>query len=172
MSRRKSPPRRNPAAAGSQGLRPCLRAISIEGARSDQKLAAIMTPAANPSRPSMTLCLIFLKKKTRDAPKAVAPQVKRVASKAWRKGDNPRSQSIMRGQCTKNDDCGPIPAGAPEPAEIRKKRDGNAACRLQRRTRNRQSGAPRLIVWTISTRTGRPATASKTSRTQPAEHRQ
>ena len=57
--------------------------ISIAGARSDQKLAAIITPAANPSMPSMTLLLGWRLTNTNDAPSAVSPQVKSVAVSAW-----------------------------------------------------------------------------------------
>jgi hypothetical protein len=42
-AKEKTDRRRDPA------RRSCAEAISIDGARSDQKLAAIITPAANPS---------------------------------------------------------------------------------------------------------------------------
>ena len=48
----------------------------MAGASSDQKLAAIMTPAAKPSIASSSLRLTVLKKKTTAAPRAVTPQVK------------------------------------------------------------------------------------------------
>jgi hypothetical protein len=52
------------------------------GAKSDQKLAAIITPPVNPSMVSKTALLMLLKKKTREAPKAVKNQVNKVASNA------------------------------------------------------------------------------------------
>jgi hypothetical protein len=54
------------------------------GARRDQKLAAIITPAAKPSIASRTFLFIVLKKNTIAAPRAVTPQVKRVAIRACR----------------------------------------------------------------------------------------
>ena len=60
-----------------------LLAISIAGDNNDQNDAAIITPAAKPSIASITLLFIFLKKKTNPAPKAVIPQVKIVAKRAW-----------------------------------------------------------------------------------------
>ena len=58
----------------------------MAGARSDQKLAAIMTPAAKPREVSSTLLLGFLRVKTMVAPKATMDQVKHVASRAWSTG--------------------------------------------------------------------------------------
>lgn len=72
----------NPASGGIQGITPCSSAILMEGARRDQKLAAIITPAANPSMPSSALRFILLKKNTSDAPRAVTNHVKHVANKA------------------------------------------------------------------------------------------
>ena len=66
---------------------PISSASAIDGASSDQKLAAIMTPAANPSDRSSSRRLTVLVKKTTDAPIAVTPQVKRLASSAWVTGD-------------------------------------------------------------------------------------
>ena len=63
-------------------MEPFASAISIAGFSSDQKLAAIITPAANPSIELSTLLLIDLKKNTMAAPKAVTPQVKSVAKSA------------------------------------------------------------------------------------------
>jgi len=59
----------------------------MPGESSDQKLAAIMTPAANPSIESSTFLLIPLKKNTSAAPKAVTNQVNRVAKKALHTGE-------------------------------------------------------------------------------------
>ncbi|MPN21373.1 hypothetical protein SDC9_168752 [bioreactor metagenome] len=54
----------------------------MAGAKRDQKLAAIITPAANPIIASKTFLFIFLKKNTNAAPSAVTPQVNKVASNA------------------------------------------------------------------------------------------
>jgi hypothetical protein len=56
--------------------------MAIAGARSDQKLAAIITPEAKPSIKFNILLLIVLKKKTIDAPRAVKNQVNNVAIRA------------------------------------------------------------------------------------------
>ncbi len=48
------PPRRNPMKGGSHPGYPSSSDIDIAGARSDQKLAAIITPPANPSITSRT----------------------------------------------------------------------------------------------------------------------
>jgi hypothetical protein len=73
--------------AGSHGVIPISRASAIDGASSDQKLAAIMTPAANPSeRSSSRRCTVFVKNTTA-APIAVTPHVNRVANKAWVTGE-------------------------------------------------------------------------------------
>ena len=55
----------------------------MAGASSDQKLAAIMTPAAKPSMASSTRRLMVLKPNTRLAPSAVTNQVNSVPSSAW-----------------------------------------------------------------------------------------
>jgi hypothetical protein len=49
-------------------------------------LAATITPPVKPSIPSITSLLLLLKKKTKAAPKAVTPQVKRVAYRAANTG--------------------------------------------------------------------------------------
>jgi hypothetical protein len=54
----------------------------MAGASSDQKLAAIMTPPANPSIVSRNLRPVDRVKKTTAAPRAVAPQVKQPAIRA------------------------------------------------------------------------------------------
>jgi hypothetical protein len=59
----------------------------MAGSKRDQKLAAIITPAAKPSMPSSSRRFISLNKKTAAAPRAVTPQVKHVARSAWRMGD-------------------------------------------------------------------------------------
>src|SRR5690554_2125635 len=69
------PPNENPIAATSQAILPCSSAISIPGAKSDQKLAATITPAATPYIIPSTFLLIFLKKNTKPAPSAVTNHV-------------------------------------------------------------------------------------------------
>ena len=64
-------------------------ASAIDGASSDQKLAAIITPAANPSERSSSRRLTEVVKNTTDAPSAVTPHVKRLATSAWVIGENP-----------------------------------------------------------------------------------
>ena len=70
---------RSPPAASRE--RPDSSAISIAGASSDQKLAAIITPAAKPSMASSTRRLMVLKTKTRPAPSAVTAQVNSVPAR-------------------------------------------------------------------------------------------
>ena len=60
----------------------------MPGAKSDQKLAAIITPAAKPNMESISFLFTSLVKKTRAAPAAVTAQVKRVAMNAWETGLN------------------------------------------------------------------------------------
>ena len=67
----------------------------MAGASSDQKLAAIMTPAANPSIASSSLRGTFLVPNTSAAPSAVIPHVKHVARSACTTGDNPVKRSII-----------------------------------------------------------------------------
>ncbi len=67
----KAPPERNPITAGIQGMLPFSSAIAIAGLSSDQKLAAIMMPAANPSMEFKIFLFMDLKKKTIAAPMAV-----------------------------------------------------------------------------------------------------
>jgi hypothetical protein len=62
-------------------------AISIAGASSDQKLAAIITPAAKPSIASNTLRFTALVKKTPARPRAVSPHVNSVAKSACATGE-------------------------------------------------------------------------------------
>jgi hypothetical protein len=69
----------------------------MDGARSDQKLAAIMTPAANPSIASSSLRLTFFVPNTSAAPSAVNPHVKHVAMRACTTGDKPARESITKG---------------------------------------------------------------------------
>jgi hypothetical protein len=83
---RKPPPARKPTTAGSQGGVRLPSIMAMAGASKDQKLAAIITPAANPSIITSALRLTCLWKSTPAAPRAVSPQVNRVASKAWRIG--------------------------------------------------------------------------------------
>ena len=84
----KPPPLRNPIAAISHGIIFKLSDISIDGERSDQNDAAIITPAANPNIASIIFLLIFLKKKTMAAPSIVILQVNKVAIKACKAGFN------------------------------------------------------------------------------------
>ena len=77
-----NPPAIKPIVTISQGTIFKFRAISIAGEINEKKDAAIMTPAANPSIASITPFLIFLKKNTKEAPKAVTPQVNVVAISA------------------------------------------------------------------------------------------
>ena len=69
----------NPIAAGITFTNPSPGLISIPGANNDQKLAATITPPVNPSMPSNQARFIVLKKNTKEAPKAVSPQVNTVA---------------------------------------------------------------------------------------------
>ena len=75
-------PPKNPIAATNHAGNDEFSAISIAGANKDQKLAAIITPAANPSIVLRTRWLISLKKNTIAAPSAVSAQVIRVANSA------------------------------------------------------------------------------------------
>jgi len=95
INRIQAPPRRNPKRTGTIPPRKGLLCseCSIAGANKDQKLAAIITPAANPSIPSRIFLLTSLKKNTRPAPAAVIPQVKRPAAKACSTGLQPSKNS-------------------------------------------------------------------------------
>ena len=70
---RNAPPSRNPTTAGIQPGTPLPSDISMAGASSDQKLAAIITPAAKPSMAFSSERLTFLVRKTVAAPAAVIP---------------------------------------------------------------------------------------------------
>lgn len=59
----------------------------MDGASRDQKLAAIMTPAANPIIASSNRRFTRRVKKTRAAPNAVTSQVKHPANNDWYTGD-------------------------------------------------------------------------------------
>ncbi len=93
INNKNAPPERKPTIAGTQGIEPFAVAISIEGLSSDQKLAAIITPAAKPNIEFKIRLSIVLKKNTMDAPKAVIDQVNRVAISAIITGLYSRSQS-------------------------------------------------------------------------------
>ena len=67
---------------GNQEMLPEAADIEMAGASRDQKLAAIMTPAAKPSIRSRILRPGCRKIKTVAAPAAVTPQVNRVATRA------------------------------------------------------------------------------------------
>ena len=75
-----------PTSAGIQLGRPSASAMATEGSSSDHTLAAIMTPAANPSMRSTSRWCMDLKPKTKAAPTAVIAQVKSVAIKACKMG--------------------------------------------------------------------------------------
>ena len=85
--------------AGSHGVIPISRASAIDGASSDQKLAAIITPAANPSDKSSSRRWTDLVKKTTDAPRAVTPHVKSVANKACVTGEYPERKASTGTVC-------------------------------------------------------------------------
>ena len=75
-------PDRNPTSAGTHLTMPISSDNAMAGLSSDQKLAAIITPAVKPSALSRAFRLTSLKKKTAPAPTAVTPQVKSVAARA------------------------------------------------------------------------------------------
>jgi hypothetical protein len=77
-------------------------AISMDGASSDQKLAAIITPAAKPSIPSRKRRLTSLKKNTTLAPSAVTNQVKQVARNACIMGLSWENHSMNMFPCSGN----------------------------------------------------------------------
>lgn len=68
--------------AVSQTFMPSVPASSMAGESSDQKEAAVITPAAKPSMESSTVLLTSRKKNTSAAPSAVTDQVNMVASSA------------------------------------------------------------------------------------------
>jgi len=73
----------NPMTALNHGVWPNCSAISIPGAKRDQKLAAIITPAAKPKVESINLGFIVFDMNTNAAPAAVMPHVNKVANSAW-----------------------------------------------------------------------------------------
>ena len=75
----KRAPKPKPIDAGITLMKPSPGLISIPGANKLQKLAATITPPVNPKSPSRRARFISLTKKTNDAPRAVSPQVNRVA---------------------------------------------------------------------------------------------
>ena len=78
----KTPPLKKPKKAINQAHIFKFSAISILGESKDQNEAAIITPAAKPNMESKMVLLTFLKAKTIVAPRAVIPQVNKVAIKA------------------------------------------------------------------------------------------
>ena len=72
-------PKPKPTTAGMVFSKPSPGLISIPGASKLQKLAATITPPVKPSIPSNNFRFICLKKNTKEAPKAVNPQVNNVA---------------------------------------------------------------------------------------------
>lgn len=82
------------AATSQAGVAPPC-AISSAGSKSDQKLAAIITPEAKPSMALSTRLLIVLKKNTSPAPSAVTPHVNSVAMSACSAGaSRPKPSNI------------------------------------------------------------------------------
>ncbi len=73
MIHRNRPPTRKPTTAGNHDGSGPPSDISIAGASSDQKLAAIMIPAAKPSMAFSTRLLTVLKKNTPAAPTSGHP---------------------------------------------------------------------------------------------------
>jgi hypothetical protein len=101
---RKMPPARKPIRGGIHMGSGPPRDSSMEGASSDQKLAAIMTPAANASIASSSLRSTCLVPNTSAAPRAVTPQVNVVARSACNTGGIPERTPIPfhtppRGAC-------------------------------------------------------------------------
>ena len=93
--RKNKAPATNPMAAGTHEKLPIGALSAKAGAKSDQKLAASITPAANPSiKWAPNLDTLLLVKKTVAAPKAVINQVKLVAIKACNTGLLGRMLSI------------------------------------------------------------------------------
>ena len=90
-----NPPVKKPRKATAQEFIFKFSAISIPGESNDQKDAAIITPAANPSIPSIIVLLIFLKKKTTDAPSIVTNQVNNVAMSAPKIGFIPEKKEVI-----------------------------------------------------------------------------
>ena len=82
MAKSRAAPLTKPRSGGSHGSIPISSASVIAGAKSDQKLAAIITPAAKPSEASRNLRLTVLVRNTTAAPSAVTPHVKSVATSA------------------------------------------------------------------------------------------
>lgn len=78
----RSPPDKKPIEVINQGFKFNSLLVSMAGAKSEKYEAAIITPAAKPSIASITFLLIFLKKKTIDAPNRVTKYVKIVANRA------------------------------------------------------------------------------------------
>ena len=87
IKNRKKPPDKNPILTVIQEICPNSSDKIIAGLSKDQKLAATITPAANPNIAFNIFLFIVLKKKTNDAPKAVNPQVNNVPINAWIIGD-------------------------------------------------------------------------------------
>ena len=75
----KIPPEKNPMDGNIISLYPRLSHNSIAGFNNDQKLAAIITPAPNPSMQFNILLSTVLKKNTKAAPSAVIAHVNIVA---------------------------------------------------------------------------------------------
>src|SRR5512134_1761817 len=89
-------PARKPTRGGIHLTMPISSARAMAGLSNDQKLAAIMTPAVNPSEASSALGLTSLKKKTAPAPMAVSAHVKVVAASACQITGQVENVSSMR----------------------------------------------------------------------------
>ena len=77
-----NPPIIKPSAGITHGIYPSSTDLSIAGDKSDQKDAAIITPALKPKIVFKTFLFKSLKKQTVKAPKAVIPHVNVVAISA------------------------------------------------------------------------------------------
>src|SRR5699024_4042532 len=98
----KSPPIINPIVGISQALYPKSSQSSIAGLSKDQKLAAIITPAPNPSIEFKILFFTSLKKNTTLEPNAVINQVNKVAKRPCSIGLRDKNQIIILSPHKKN----------------------------------------------------------------------
>ncbi len=82
-----------------------LLSYSIAGSSNEKKLAAIMIPAAPPVSAVITVLLIFLEKKTKDAPSAVIAYMRRAASSACQTAPNDKNHCIGKTPVKIPNDC-------------------------------------------------------------------
>ena len=73
ISSKNTIPSKNPTSAGTHGITPCSAAISMDGIKSDQTDAAIITPAANPSNAFSSRAFISLRIRNTIAAPSVVP---------------------------------------------------------------------------------------------------